>query len=86
MIWNGLVLLAILKLEKRFQKTGLVFFSYLALYSLGRFLLTFLRQESLIVGGLQQAQLVAILAMAASAFVALYLFARQRAAGEVAQK
>lgn len=86
MIWNGLALLALLKLERHFNKTGLVFFSYLALYSLGRFILTFVRQESLILGGLQQAQLVAMLAMAASVLTMVYIFARQRAPREVAQK
>ncbi len=86
MIWNGLVLLTVLKLERYFNKTGLVFFSYLTLYSLGRFILTFVRQESLILGGFQQAQLVAMLAVAASVLAMVYIFTRQRAPKEVAQK
>ncbi len=86
MIWNGLVLLTVLKLERYFSKTGLVFFSYLTLYSLGRFILTFVRQESLILGGFQQAQLVAMLAVAASILAMVYIFTRQRTPKEVAQK
>ncbi len=86
MVWNGLALLAILKLERHFNKTGLVFLTYLALYSLGRFILTFVRQENLIFGELQQAQLVAVVAMAASILAIVYIFARQRLTKKVAQE
>jgi phosphatidylglycerol:prolipoprotein diacylglycerol transferase len=86
MVWDGLALLALLKLERHFNKTGLVFFSYLALYSLGRFVLTFVRQENVFFGGLQQAQIIAMLAMAASVLAMVYILARQRAPKEVSQK
>ena len=78
MLWNGLVLLGVLLLERRFHKNGLVFLSYLTLYSLGRFVLTFVRQENLTLGGLQQAQVIALLVMAASVLAMVYIFIRQR--------
>ena len=85
-IWNGLVLLTVLKLERHLNKNGLLFLSYLGLYSLGRFFLTFVRQENLTLGGLQQAQIIALLAMAASVLAMVYIFSRQRARKEVLQQ
>ncbi|MFC1958475.1 prolipoprotein diacylglyceryl transferase [Chloroflexota bacterium] len=61
-IWNAIALLVILRLGRHFKKDGLVFLSYLSLYSLGRFILTFVRQENQFFWGLQQAQIIALLA------------------------
>ena len=72
-IWNALALLVILWLGRHFKKDGLVFLSYLSLYSLGRFVLTFVRQENIILWGLQQAQIIAMLALVASLITMLYL-------------
>jgi phosphatidylglycerol:prolipoprotein diacylglycerol transferase len=72
-IWNAIVLLVILWLGRHFKKDGLVFLSYLSLYSLGRFVLTFVRQENIILWGLQQAQIIAMLALVASLITMLYL-------------
>ncbi|OGO22667.1 MAG: prolipoprotein diacylglyceryl transferase [Chloroflexi bacterium RBG_16_51_9] len=86
MLWNAVTLVVILRLGRHFKNNGLVFFSYLALYSLGRFVLTFVRQENLILGGLQQAQLVAMLVMAASVLAIVFIFARRPVPKEVVQK
>jgi len=77
MIWNGLSLVAILKLRRHFKVDGLLFLTYLALYSLGRFILTFVRQENNIALGLQQAQLVAIVILAGS--VAMFMYSLRKA-------
>ena len=61
MIWNAIALLVILRLDRHFKKDGLVFLSYLSLYSLGRFVLTFARQENQFFWALQQAQIIALL-------------------------
>jgi phosphatidylglycerol:prolipoprotein diacylglycerol transferase len=74
MIWNGAVLLVLLKLRHRFNKDGLLFLSYIPLYSLGRFLLTFVRQENMIIGELQQAQVLAIAMLVVSLAGFIYLF------------
>jgi len=76
-IWNALALLAILQLGRHFKKDGLVFLSYLSLYSLGRFLLSFVRQENITLWGLQQAQIIAILALLASLIAMMYLASRR---------
>jgi len=74
MIWNAAVLLVLLKLRHRFNNDVLLFLSYLTLYSIGRFLLTFVRQENLIFWELQQAQILAIAVFIASVAGFVYLF------------
>ncbi len=72
-IWNGLVLLAVPKLGKYFTRGGLVFLTYLALYSVGRFILTFVRQENILAAGLQQAQIIALIIFAGAVITFGYL-------------
>ena len=72
-IWNGMTLLIIWQLGRRFNRDGLVFMSYLVFYSMGRFLLTFVRQENITLWGLQQAQIIAIVAFIAAVAATIYL-------------
>ncbi len=83
MLWNAITLVIVLRLGRYFRKDGLVFLSYLSLYSLGRIILTFVRQEYVFFGGLQQAQIVAILVMIASILAMVYLSTKQRMAKKV---
>ncbi len=80
MIWNVLALLVILQLGRRFKKDGLVFLSYLSLYSMGRFVLTFVRQERIWFWGLQEAQVIALLILVISltAIIMLYFTKSRR--------
>jgi len=77
-IWNAITLLVILWLGRRFKKEGLVFLSYLSLYSLGRFVLTFVRQENQFFWGLQQAQIIALLTFAISLIAMVYFIKVRR--------
>ena len=45
---------------KRSRKTGIVFFTYIGLYSLGRFFIEGLRTDSLMLGGMRIAQLMSL--------------------------
>ena len=72
-VWNALALLAILWLGRHFKKDGLLFLSYLSFYSLGRFVLTFVRQENITLWGLQQAQVMAVAILIASVAMFIYL-------------
>jgi len=74
MIWNGAVLLVLFRLRYKFHKDGLLFLSYLPFYSLGRFLLTFVRQENMLFWDLQQAQVLAVAAFIISIAAFIYLF------------
>ncbi|MFC2003812.1 prolipoprotein diacylglyceryl transferase [Chloroflexota bacterium] len=76
-IWNAIALILILQLGRHFKKDGLVFLSYLSLYSLGRFVLSFVRQENITLWGLQQAQIIAMLTLLSSLVAIMYL-ARKR--------
>lgn len=71
-IWNGLALLLLWRLRPVFKKDGLLFLTYLPIYSAGRFLLTFVRQENINLSGLQQAQIVALIVFAVSIAVLVY--------------
>ncbi len=75
-IWNGIALLAIWRLGPVFKRDGLLFLSYLPLYSLGRFFLTFVRQENVTLGGLQQAQIVSLFVFVASVVLLVYQLRR----------
>ena len=72
-IWNGLTLLVIWRLSPRFKKDGQMFVTYLASYSLSRFVLTFMRQENIWFWGLQEAQVIALVAFAIALAALFYL-------------
>ncbi len=73
-VWSSISLAVILRLERYFKTDGLVFLSYLSLYSVGRFALTFVRQEKVLFWGLQQAQVLAIVVLIASLALFFYLW------------
>jgi phosphatidylglycerol:prolipoprotein diacylglycerol transferase len=77
-IWNAIALIIILRLGRHFKKDGLVFLSYLSLYSLGRFVLTFVRQENQFFWGLQQAQIIALLTLVISLIAMVYFIKVRR--------
>lgn len=73
MVWNAVSLLILLKLRRHFSKDGQLFAVYAFFYGAGRFLLSFVRHESTLFWGLQQAQVIAFIIMAAAAIVFIAL-------------
>jgi phosphatidylglycerol:prolipoprotein diacylglycerol transferase len=63
-IWNLLVFALLLKLRGRFKPDGSLFLIYLSLYSLWRVSTAFLREGTLFLFGLHQAQVIAIIVLA----------------------
>lgn len=63
MLWNMAALFVIWKLRNKFRPDGMLFALYLALYSVGRFGITFLREDKIWVLELQEAQYIAIVAL-----------------------
>lgn len=60
-IWDILVFIILLTLLKKTKKTGLIIFTYIGLYSIGRFFIEGLRTDSLMFGPIRVAQLVSLL-------------------------
>ena len=64
MIWDLALVLVIWPLRSRLRPQGMTFAMYLALYSVGRFFISFLREEhNQYVLGLNEAQIIAILVL-----------------------
>lgn len=72
-LWGLALLGLLLYLRRRPMPGGLLFLTYVASYALGRFVLTFVRQEVLILGGLQQAQVIALVALVLAVLGGFYL-------------
>jgi phosphatidylglycerol:prolipoprotein diacylglycerol transferase len=76
-IWDLCVFILLLILLKKIKAYGLVFFSYLGLYSLGRFFIEGLRTDSLMLGNLRVAQLVSLAGVILS-IGAWFVYCRRR--------
>jgi phosphatidylglycerol---prolipoprotein diacylglyceryl transferase len=72
-LWNLLGLAIALKLRRHLKTDGLLFFSYLSLYAVGRFVLSFVRQENVWFWGLQEAQVIAVGILLVSIAMCIYL-------------
>lgn len=59
-LWNLLVFIILILILKKFRKNGLAAFSYIGLYSIGRFFIEGMRTDSLMLGSLRVAQLVSL--------------------------
>ncbi len=82
-VWNMLSLVLVWKLRDRVRPDGMLFALYLALYSIGRFGITFLREDRIWAFGMQEAQYIALLVLAITVPL-LLIKARPVPAGEVA--
>lgn len=73
MIWNASILGVILCGSRYLKKEGFTFLTFLSLYSVGRLVLSFVRQENTFFWGLQQAQIIAIFVLTFSVIAMVYL-------------
>jgi phosphatidylglycerol:prolipoprotein diacylglycerol transferase len=64
MVWDLAIFAVLWLVRKQLRRDGRLFALYLGLYALGKFSLTFLRNETIWLWGLQEAQLLALAAMA----------------------
>lgn len=76
-LWDLGLLAGVLALRRRNLPASLLFFTYLGGYAIGRFSLTFVRQEAEILWGLQQAQLIAAVVAAVAVAGAAFILSRR---------
>lgn len=72
MLWNAAILMVVIKGSRYLKKDGFTFLIFLVLYSVGRLVLSFVRQENVILWGLQQAQVIAIFVLIFSLIAMIY--------------
>lgn len=80
-LWDTALLGLLLLLRRRTLPSGALFATYVAGYAVGRFFLTFVRQEDIVVWGLQQAQVIALAAFVLAIAGIVYLIRSRPAAG-----
>ena len=83
MVWNMLALVLIWNLRNRLRPDGMLFALYLALYALGRFAVTFFREDKIWAFGMQEAHYIALLVLIITVPL-LIIKARPRPAEEAA--
>jgi len=71
-LWDLVALAILWRLRHRLARPGALFGSYLMLYAVGKFGVTFLREERVWLAGLQQAHLLAIVLFAVGLAVFIY--------------
>ena len=64
MVWNLLALIVVWRLRGKIRPAGMLFALYLALYSVGRFAISFAREDKVWALGLQEAHYIALLVLA----------------------
>ena len=64
MIWNMAALFVVWRLRGRLKPDGMLFGLYLALYAIGRFAITFAREDKIWALGMQEAQYIALIVLA----------------------
>ncbi len=73
MLWDLLVFGFLWWVRRRVKVDGLLFLVYLSLYSVGKFVISFWRQEAMFLIGLQEAQVVALASLAFAVILAAYV-------------
>jgi phosphatidylglycerol:prolipoprotein diacylglycerol transferase len=58
--WNLIVFIILMVILRKSKNNGIVFFTYMGLYSIGRFIIEGMRTDSLMLGNIRMAQLVSL--------------------------
>jgi phosphatidylglycerol:prolipoprotein diacylglycerol transferase len=58
--WNIIVFIILMVILRQSKKNGIVFFTYIGLYSIGRFIIEAMRTDSLMLGNIRIAQLISL--------------------------
>lgn len=64
-IWNIMVFVLLMIILRKCKRNGIVFFTYIGLYSVGRFIIEGMRTDSLMFGNIRMAQFVSLMGVIA---------------------
>ena len=65
MIWDGVILLVLwFGFRNRLRPHGMLFAVFLAMYSLGRFFISFVREDKIWIVGLDESQIISLIVLA----------------------
>lgn len=73
MLWDLVVLALLWRFFGKLKHNGMLFLLYLSIYSIGRFLISFVRGDRVIALGLQQAHIISLLVLAVTVPLFVYL-------------
>ena len=82
-IWNLIVFFVLFYMIHKIKEDGVVFLSYLGLYSLGRFFIEGLRTDSLMIGGLRMAQVISLAGIAIWIIGIVIIYWRKRKRNQI---
>jgi len=83
-IWDLIIFAVLMRLRKRLKKDWMLFLLYAPMYSIERFLLSFLRgDEAAVLGGLHQSQVISLVIMAVT--IPLFILLARRRTPEPAE-
>ena len=71
-VWNVMVLAVLWKLRGRLKPNGMIFAVYISMYAIGRFAISFAREDRIWALGLQEAQYIALLVLAVTVPIMIY--------------
>lgn len=77
-IWDLCIFFILLAILKRSKRSGIVIFSYIGLYSVGRFFIEGLRTDSLMIGPLRIAQVVSLIGILSWIVFIFYYFRKKK--------
>lgn len=78
--WDILVFLILMYILRKSKKPGIVLFSYIGLYSVGRFFIEGLRTDSLMLGPIRMAQLVSLIGIILSIIFIIFSYYKKKQA------
>ena len=82
-IWNIIVFIILMIMLRKSKRNGIVFFSYIGLYSVGRFIIEGMRTDSLMLGNIRMAQLVSLSGVVIWIIFLFFNYYRRKSKGRI---
>ncbi len=82
-VWNILIFIILMIMLRKSKTNGIVFFSYLGLYSIGRFVIEGMRTDSLMLGNIRIAQLVSLSGVVIWIIFLFFNYYRRKSKGRI---